>query len=65
MMQELVEKAKAFLDKATETVTGLVKKDEGGGEIRSGSDEPEPEPTEHSQKMKAAVEEAKKARGED
>lgn len=61
-VQTLVEKAKDLWGKATEAVTGLVKKDEAGGQIPTP---PDVEPTESSRQMKAAVEAARKARTED
>ncbi len=59
-LQGLMEKAKELVGKATEAVSGLVKKDDGeaGGTIPTPADR---EPTEHSQQMKAAVEAARKA----
>ncbi len=52
-------KVKGVLAKATQAVTGLIKKDEGGagatGATASGK------PTERSKKMKEAVEKARKA----
>lgn len=58
-----VGKVKSALSKATQAMTGLVKKDDGpaGGSATAAHDEP----TDNSLKMKAAVEEARKARDAD
>ncbi|HEX7277835.1 MAG TPA: hypothetical protein VF244_10715 [Acidimicrobiales bacterium] len=60
----LVGKAKELVGKATEAVSGLVKKDDGekGGTIPTP---PDVEPTENAQQMKANVEAARQARTED
>jgi hypothetical protein len=57
-MKGLVAAAKEKLAKATEAVTGLIKKD--GGDDAGGA--ATPAPSERSKKMKAAVDEARKAR---
>ncbi len=56
-----VAKVKAALSKATEAVTGLVKKDDDG----AGATDAHEEPTENALKMKAAVKEARKAKDDD
>lgn len=63
-VKTLVDKAKALVGKATEAVSGLVKRDDGesGGTIPTP---PDVQTTESSRNMKAAVEAAKKARAED
>ena len=52
-------RVKAALAKATQAVVGIVKKDDTAGAGADGK------PTERAKKMKAAVEEARKAKNDD
>ncbi len=63
-VKTLLEKAKEVVGKATETVSGLIKKDEGDAETPTPA-APETDPSEHSRQMKAAVDAAREAQAED
>jgi hypothetical protein len=58
-----IDKVKSMLGKAVEAVSGLVNKDDQP--TGAGAPGAHEEPTEHAQKMKAAVEAAKKSKTED
>jgi hypothetical protein len=57
-----VGRVKSALAKATQAVTAIVKKDDGGGATAAVADG---EPTQNARKMKDAVEAARKAREDD